>query len=94
MAVSDQNRKLFEGVGKRAIQRELIIGGIQYLGIGDSKRREAQEWVDEQEIEEAKARKVKAETEHRRFAVIRWWTVIAAIASVVAAATGIMALFR
>jgi hypothetical protein len=94
MVISDNNRKRFEAVGKRAIQRELVTGGIQYLGINEEVRNEAKQWVEEREAKRERNRTNAREIDQNRFETIRWWTIIAAVAGIVAAVTGVIAILR
>jgi DNA transposition AAA+ family ATPase len=93
MAISDENRARFEGIGFEHIKRDVATGGVAYLGIG-TVRAEAKEWVEEQEAKSQREQAAKQNLDNVRFKTILQWTIIAAIASVIAAVTGIVSLFR
>jgi hypothetical protein len=83
----------FRGIGFDNIKRDVAIGGVQYLGIGEV-RDQAKEWAEEQEAKRRKEQAAADSLEAKRFLIIRRWTIVAAGASVVAAITGVIALFR
>jgi hypothetical protein len=90
MAISDLNRDRFRLIGRERIAIALATGTIQTLGISDTHKAEAIEWVQEQDAERAAARRL----ETTRFETIRRWTIAAAIASGIAAIASVVALFR
>lgn len=90
MTISEINRARFRLIGKDRIALALATGTIQTLGINERDKGEAMEWVQEQEGERASAQKL----ETKRFETIRRWTIVAAAASVIAALTGLISLFR
>ena len=45
MAISENNRKRFEGVGLEKIRCELTVGDYHYIPINDTTRAEAREWA-------------------------------------------------
>jgi hypothetical protein len=94
MAISDQNRRVFEGAGLGPIKLELATGGIRFFGINPEMRAQAEEWVKETEAAIKHEHHTTRSLERSRFNTILIWTVIAATASVIAAVTGVLALFK
>jgi hypothetical protein len=76
------NRTRFRLIGKDRIALALATGTIQTLGLSERDKGEAIEWVQEQEADDAAAQLL----ETKRFEIIRRWTIVAAVASVIAAA--------
>jgi len=77
-------------IGKDRLALALATGTIHTLGVSEQQKGEAIASVREQDAKRDSARQVEAQ----RFITILRWTIVAAVASVVAAITGIAALFR
>jgi hypothetical protein len=90
MTISDINRSRFQLIGRDRLSLALATGTIQTLGINEQSKGEALEWLQEQDAENAAAQRL----ERTRYETIRRWTIVAAVASVLAAVTGTIALFR
>jgi hypothetical protein len=88
--ISANSRLRFELIGKDRLALALATGTIQSLGINESFKAEAIEWVQEQEADRAKTKQI----EDGRYKTIRAWTIIAAVGSAVAAFASVIALFR
>ena len=93
MAISERNRRLFEGVGFEVIRRELTIGGVQYIPIDDATRAEAQEWVTarEKERRDAELARIARERQSLKYML---WTLVAAVAAVIVGIIGIVVTIR
>jgi hypothetical protein len=68
----------------------MATGTIQTLGINERMKSEAIEWVQEQAAELDSARQL----EKTRYETILRWTIVAAIASVIAAFAAVISIFR
>jgi hypothetical protein len=90
MTITENNRLKFQLIGRDRIAVALATGTIQTLGINERDKGEALEWVQEQEAERASARQL----ETTRFETIRRWTIIAAVASAIAATAAVISIFR
>jgi hypothetical protein len=90
LAISDLNRNKFRLIGREHIAVALATGTIHALGISEAAKPEAIEWVQEQDAERDATRLL----ETTRFETIRRWTIVAAIASVIAAIASVTALLR
>ena len=90
MTISESNRAQFQLIGRDRLALALATGTIQSLGISERVKAEAIEWVKEQEVERDTARQL----ESTRFETIRRWTIVAAIASVIAAIAAVISIFR
>ena len=90
MTITENNRLKFQLIGRDRIAVALATGTIQTLGINERDKGEALEWVQEQEAERTSARQL----ETTRFETIRRWTIIAAVASAIAATAAVISIFR
>ena len=90
MTITETNRLRFQLIGRDRIAVALATGTIQTLGINERDKGEASEWVQEQEAERTSSRQL----ETTRFETIRRWTIIAAVASVIAATAAVISIFR
>ena len=91
MAISENNRKRFEGIGLEKIRRELTVGDYHYIPVDDTTQAEAREWAAEQEAKLEKEKKDARELEARRFRSVLGWTIAGVVVTVVAAAAIIAA---
>lgn len=90
MTISEANRARFQYLGKDRIAFALAMGNIQSAGINERDKGEAIEWLQEQDAERIAAWQI----ETQRFEIIRRWTVVAAVASVIAAIAAVVPIFR
>jgi hypothetical protein len=58
MAISEKNRRYFEGVGLEVIRREVTVGYQHYIPIDAATQAEAREWVAEQESKNREERAI------------------------------------
>ena len=93
MAIPDRDRSRYEAIGLTAIRRELEVGNVQYLH-GEVQRRQAREWVVEQEAKAQEERENARRLENRRFIASLFVSIIAAVAAVIAAWPVIKEWFR
>ena len=91
MAISENNRERFEGVGLEKIRRELTVGDYHYIPVDDTTQAEAREWAAEQEAKLEKEKNDARELEAHRFRSVLGWTSAGVIVTVVAAAAIIAA---
>jgi hypothetical protein len=94
MAISENNRNRFENIGLASIRRELAVGSIQFLGLDEGVRAQAKEWISEQDEKVRQEKQEAKDLEAQRFNTIRRWTVIAALAGVVAAIAAVIAALK
>jgi hypothetical protein len=94
VTISDKNRARFEEIGFELIHRELALGDFTFLGIGAEVRSQAKEWVEEKQAEIRNQREAARELETNRFETLRRWTIVAAVASIIAALAGLIAAFK
>jgi hypothetical protein len=90
VAVSELNRSRFKLLSKERIAVALATGTIQTLGISESAKAEAIEWVAEQEAAAEASKRI----DENRYKTIRLWTIVAAVASIIAAVASVISLFR
>ncbi len=88
--ISEINRSRFRLVGRDKIAHALATGTMQTLGINENEKTQAIEWVQQQDAQRAAA----LQLDSNRFETIRRWTIVAAVASVVAAIAAVIGLFR
>ncbi len=88
--ISESNRSRFPLIGRDKIAHALATGTIQTLGINENEKAEAIEWVQDQDAQRAAA----LQLDSSRFETIRKWTIVAAVASVIAAVAAVIGLFR
>jgi hypothetical protein len=84
MAISDESCARFEGIGVEPIRRELAVGNVFYLH-GPEMRRQAQEWVVEQDAKLAEGTKSGRRIENIKYFVALFVSVVAAVAAMIAA---------
>jgi hypothetical protein len=89
-----QKSSLYEAAGWERIKLELEVGDFQFVPVDTCARQEAREWAEAKEQEERAALGPKLQPEQSRFDEIRRWTIIASVAAVVAAITGLIAVFQ
>lgn len=94
MAISERNRQIFEGAGFDAIKLEVAYGGIRFNLGSAAVAEQAREWLIETEAKMLAEKTASAALDRRRYRVILTWTAIAAVAGTVAAAAGIIQLFK
>ena len=94
MAVSDRNRQIFEGAGLDAIKLELAFGGTRFNLARPEIAAEAREWLAETEAKNWEERQARERLQRRRYRAALAWTIVAAIAGIVAAAAGLIQLFK
>jgi hypothetical protein len=90
MTISDINRSRFQLIGRDRLSLALATGTIQTLGITEQSKGEAVEWLRQQEVE----REAAVRLERTRYETIRRWTIVAAVASVVAAFASVVGIMR
>ena len=66
MAISENNRERFEGVGLEKIRRELTVGDYHYIPVDGTTQAEAREWAAEQEAKLEKEKNDARELEAHR----------------------------
>jgi len=85
---------MFEGAGFDAIKFELAYGGTRFnLAVKDIAD-QAKEWLEETEAKLKAEKEAARVLEQRRYVRMLAWTIIGAVAAIVAAATGILALLK
>ncbi len=89
MAISEKNRKRFEGIGFEAVRRELAVGNNHYLPIDATAQAEAREWIAEQEKEIRETALARVAREQRSLKYT-FWTLVAALAAVVVSIVGVL----
>jgi hypothetical protein len=94
VTIPDKNRARFEDIGFELIHRELTLGDFTFLGIGAEVRSQAKEWVEAKQAEMRNQREAARALETKRFETLRRWTIVAAVASVIAALAGLIAAFK
>jgi hypothetical protein len=90
MTISDDNRRQFELIGEDQLALALATGTLQSLGMTEDKKQEALEWIAERRTK----RDTERQIEDTRSKFMRRWTIVAAIASVIAAVASVAGLFR
>lgn len=81
MAISDQNRAIYEGAGLNAVKLELAMGSTRFnLGLRENAA-QAAEWVKERERARQRTRVIQAIV-----------SVVGTVAAVIAAVASILAL--
>jgi len=84
MAISDANRAYFEDIGLSRVSRELVWRSPYYLN-NNEQRRQASEWVGEQLAKPQQEKRAAKMHETTRFYAALLVSILAAIATLVAA---------
>jgi hypothetical protein len=92
--LSGKRCKLYEAAGWERIKLELEVGDFHFVPVDTFARQEAREWAEAKEQEERAALEVKLQLEQSRFDELRRWTITAGVAAIVAAVTGLIAVFK
>jgi hypothetical protein len=92
--LSEKRCRLYEAAGWERIKLELEVGDFHFVPVDTFARQEAREWVEAKEREDRTALEAKFQLEQSRFAELRRWMIIASVAAIVAAITGLIAVFK
>ena len=85
--ITPEKRKKFEHLGRKVVQDDLNFGAF----IDPSEQQEAIEWLKERDAEEEASHKASRGLEAKRFRMMLSWTVVAAMAGIIAAIASIVA---
>jgi hypothetical protein len=85
--ITPEKRERFEKLGHKVVLRDIGMG----VFIEPSEQQQAIEWLAEQDAEEQASHSGARELETKRFRLIFLWTVVAAVAGVIAAIGSIVA---
>ena len=92
--LSEKRQKLYEAAGWERIKLELEVGDFHFVPVDTFARQQAREWVEAKEREDRAAEEARFQLEQRRFDELRRWAIIAGVAAIVAAITGLIAVFK
>jgi hypothetical protein len=94
VAITDQNRAIYDAAGINAVKLELAMGGTRFNLGYQSNAAQAQEWVKETEARMRREQASVNSLDAKRYDLTLWVAIIGAVASIVAAITGVMAILR
>jgi len=99
--LSEKRQKLYEAAGWERIKLELEVGDFHFVPVDTFARQEARDWAEAKEQQDRAAQETKLLLDEgrfdelcRRFDELRRWTIIVGVAAIVAAITGLIAVFK